>query len=217
MFRGGDNNSQGRDFGKRDYGEKRFGGGDRERPQMHEATCSDCGKRCEVPFKPSGDRPIYCSDCFSSHRESPSSDNRSPRRDFERSSSNSFPRRESSGSRFQDREMFDAICAKCGAKFELPFRPIGDKPVYCKGCFSQSGSCLKNDKPANQYKEQFDMLNAKLDRIIKALAPVIPEEKEKAEEISEVKKIEDKIKKAAKKPEKIAASKVADKKKKSKK
>lgn len=37
--------------------------GDR-RPQMHSAICDECGKKCEVPFKPTGDKPIYCSDCF---------------------------------------------------------------------------------------------------------------------------------------------------------
>ena len=32
---------------------------------MHKATCADCGKNCEVPFKPSRDKPVYCSNCFS--------------------------------------------------------------------------------------------------------------------------------------------------------
>lgn len=36
----------------------------RERPQMHSAVCATCGKRCEVPFKPTGEKPIYCSFCF---------------------------------------------------------------------------------------------------------------------------------------------------------
>jgi len=31
---------------------------------MYPATCSECGKSCEVPFKPSGDKPVYCNDCF---------------------------------------------------------------------------------------------------------------------------------------------------------
>jgi len=39
--------------------------GDRE---MHKAKCADCGNECEVPFKPSGDRPVYCSECFQKHR-----------------------------------------------------------------------------------------------------------------------------------------------------
>lgn len=32
--------------------------------QMFDAVCSECGKTCQVPFEPRGDRPIYCSDCF---------------------------------------------------------------------------------------------------------------------------------------------------------
>ena len=37
--------------------------------EMHETTCASCGKTARVPFKPSEDRPIYCSDCFSKVRE----------------------------------------------------------------------------------------------------------------------------------------------------
>jgi len=44
---------------------------------MHKAVCSDCGKGCEVPFRPSGDKPIYCSDCF--ERKGGGSPNRSSR------------------------------------------------------------------------------------------------------------------------------------------
>ena len=32
--------------------------------EMFSAVCDDCGKECKVPFKPSSDKPIYCSDCF---------------------------------------------------------------------------------------------------------------------------------------------------------
>ncbi|NTV29249.1 MAG: hypothetical protein HGA80_04120 [Candidatus Omnitrophica bacterium] len=31
---------------------------------MHQAVCAECKKECEVPFKPSGDRPVYCQECF---------------------------------------------------------------------------------------------------------------------------------------------------------
>lgn len=41
------------------------GGAPRE---MHSATCAACGKTCEVPFQPSGDKPVYCSDCFQGQR-----------------------------------------------------------------------------------------------------------------------------------------------------
>ena len=31
---------------------------------MYRATCADCKKECEIPFKPTGDRPMYCKECF---------------------------------------------------------------------------------------------------------------------------------------------------------
>ena len=45
-----------------------YGSGRRE---MHPATCAQCGKQTEVPFLPRGDRPVYCSDCFSKQPASP--------------------------------------------------------------------------------------------------------------------------------------------------
>jgi len=47
-----------------------FGGGFGGSREMHKATCADCKKECEVPFKPSGDRPVYCKDCFSKRKGS---------------------------------------------------------------------------------------------------------------------------------------------------
>src|SRR5262249_30733784 len=39
----------------------------RER-EMFSATCSSCGNEARVPFQPRGDKPVYCSDCFSKQR-----------------------------------------------------------------------------------------------------------------------------------------------------
>ena len=44
-----------------------FGQPDRE---MHPAVCAQCGSDTMVPFRPRGDRPVYCSDCFSTMRSS---------------------------------------------------------------------------------------------------------------------------------------------------
>ena len=46
---------------------------DRGPREMHKATCSECGKECEVPFKPSNDadgkpRPVYCKDCYAKRK-----------------------------------------------------------------------------------------------------------------------------------------------------
>ena len=36
--------------------------------EMHPAVCAQCGKDTTVPFRPRGDKPVYCSDCFSGIR-----------------------------------------------------------------------------------------------------------------------------------------------------
>ena len=38
---------------------------------------------------------------------------------------------------FQERSFTKAICAECKTECEVPFRPTGDRPVYCKDCFSK--------------------------------------------------------------------------------
>ncbi len=43
--------------------------------EMHTAICDKCGKKCEVPFKPRGSKPVYCSDCF---RKGESFESKSP-------------------------------------------------------------------------------------------------------------------------------------------
>lgn len=50
------------------------------RIEMHEVICDKCGEKCEVPFKPTSSKPVYCSECYSKE------DSRTPRG---RSSSNS--------------------------------------------------------------------------------------------------------------------------------
>jgi CxxC-x17-CxxC domain-containing protein len=58
-------------FGKREgFGKKSFGGSrgvnrdSGEEREMFDAVCSECGKACQVPFKPSGKSGVLCSDCF---------------------------------------------------------------------------------------------------------------------------------------------------------
>ena len=33
------------------------------------------------------------------------------------------------------REMYDAVCAECGAPTKIPFVPKNDRPIYCSECF----------------------------------------------------------------------------------
>ncbi|MDO8460059.1 MAG: DNA-directed RNA polymerase [Nanoarchaeota archaeon] len=58
-----------RGFGRsRQGGGRSFGGGGRSNfggpREMHKAVCSECKKECEVPFKPTEGKPVYCRDCF---------------------------------------------------------------------------------------------------------------------------------------------------------
>lgn len=63
---GRDNRGGGRGFG----GKGRSGRDDRSSfrnnapREMFKTTCSNCVKDCEVPFKPTTGKPVYCSDCF---------------------------------------------------------------------------------------------------------------------------------------------------------
>lgn len=51
------------------FGGSRSGGFRQNTPrEMHKVTCADCGKETEVPFVPSGDRPVYCRECYQQHR-----------------------------------------------------------------------------------------------------------------------------------------------------
>ncbi len=59
------------------YGSGGYGGGssssgyrDRGPREMFTATCSNCGKEAQVPFRPTSGKPVYCSDCFRTVRGS---------------------------------------------------------------------------------------------------------------------------------------------------
>lgn len=131
--------------GKKEFGQKSyFGNKDSERPTMHRATCDECGSPCQVPFKPMGSKPVYCNECFRANNEG---SERSERRDSGKSFGNkSF----SSGKSFGNGKSFGA---------------------------SKSYSPASSFKPAPQNagisKQQYEMLNVKLDKIMKMLASAL--------------------------------------------
>lgn len=152
-----------RDFNRGDRG-------DRERPAMHRAICNECGRPCEVPFRPSGDKPVFCSDCFGRRESSPEHRSERP----ERRDSFRNERRDSNEFSFDEKPMFRAICDKCHNECEVPFRPSGDKPVFCNDCFSsvrnERGPGNAGASNADQYKKQFETINSKLDYVLKMLS-----------------------------------------------
>jgi CxxC-x17-CxxC domain-containing protein len=86
-------------------------------------TCKDCGgqfvfsAREQQFFAEKGftNQPQRCRDCRQARRAQ-NGDSPAPR---------SSPR-----------PSFEAVCAACGVETTVPFRPRGDRPVYCRSCYS---------------------------------------------------------------------------------
>jgi len=85
--------------------------------------CSDCGASFtftaeEQDFYQSKgftNEPKRCPECRQARKS-------------ERRDNNSY------GSR---REMFPVVCAECGKDTTVPFQPTGERPVYCRDCYSK--------------------------------------------------------------------------------
>ena len=138
-------NSGERSFGKDRSGNRRFGGNrGGSRPDMHSAKCSECGNTCEVPFRPTGEKPVYCSDCFR--------------------------RRSNENSQDGGRSYSDNRDSK---------PRYNEKPLYRNS---------ENQNTEN-YKAQFENLNTKLDKILRALNPIVTENTKKVD-IAKTKELE---------------------------
>ena len=48
--------------------------------------------------------------------------------------------RKNQGSGGSARPNFEAVCAECGVTTTVPFRPRGDRPVYCRACYAAHGA-----------------------------------------------------------------------------
>ena len=90
-------------------------------------TCADCGTKCQVPFVPRNDKPVYCSDCFRQNKPQDSGSDR-----YSRDDRNSRYSRDD-----RPRESTTVTCADCRTECQVPFVPRNDKPVYCSDCFRQ--------------------------------------------------------------------------------
>ena len=105
----------------------RSAGGRGSAPALFKATCSKCGKPCEVPFRPTGGRSVLCSDCFKRDGDGPQK---------------RFGAKREGGSNFGEKRSFSS--------FKREPRPYAEKN-------------------SDDINEQFKILNAKLDEILKAL------------------------------------------------
>lgn len=93
-------------------------------------NCVDCGR--SFPFTAS-EQEFYASKGFT-NKPSRCSDCRAARKNSGGGRSGGY------GGGRQQREMFKATCSQCGGVAEVPFQPRGDKPVYCRDCFSSRPS-----------------------------------------------------------------------------
>ncbi len=100
-FKGSGRGSKGRGFGGGgSFFKDRGRGGDRDRErEMFRTTCSQCGRSCEVPFRPTGEKPVYCNSCFGAMKDS--DDSRPQRSSFGGDRNGGF--RERGNSRHENR------------------------------------------------------------------------------------------------------------------
>ena len=145
----------GRGFERRGFNDR----GSRGPAQMHQAVCDNCRKNCEVPFRPTSGKPIFCSNCFENNRGS-----------------------DSRPANFEEKRMFEAVCDNCGNSCKVPFQPRGDKPVYCSNCFGEKKGV------GSRENDQLEVLNNKLDRILQLLDQQPQEQSVATEETKVVKK-----------------------------
>jgi CxxC-x17-CxxC domain-containing protein len=68
--------------------------------------------------------------------------------------------------------MTKVTCSSCNVECEVPFKPTSSKPVYCKDCFSKqnkSSSYGQSRSSRDGSNKDFDIINKKLDKIMRAL------------------------------------------------
>lgn len=126
--------SVGRLYGGRDVGGENT---------LHQATCANCGKACEVPFLPRGNKPVYCKSCFKQY-----------------------------GKGETEQRMYPATCGNCGNVCTVPFRPVQGKPVFCKDCYGKPNvSASQHGVSTGDVTSQLASIHAKLDTILRTLKP----------------------------------------------
>lgn len=125
----------------KNWGDKRS---DDRQTTMHQATCANCGKPCEVPFRPVQGKPVYCKDCFSTIG-APSSGGFTPR--------DRYPKKE-----FRPRE-------ERGPRAFTPRESV--RPA------TENGRGNEEIRRGNEdIKKQLQTMNIKMDRMIQVLEKI---------------------------------------------
>lgn len=89
--RGGDRKSFGGGRNGGGFNSNRGGRGFGGPREMHDTVCAGCGDNCQVPFRPTGDKPVYCDNCFGKNEQKGGRNDRGGKKDFGNKNSNYKP------------------------------------------------------------------------------------------------------------------------------
>ena len=184
---------------------KSFGGGRNDsRPDMHSAVCSECGKNCEVPFRPTGSKPIYCSDCF--RDKGPQNNTRDRGRESNDRGRDSKPR-------FESKKPYQSDRAKETFNYKAQFEMLANKLDRIIDLLASKDNNKKTETPIAEVSRTEDLpkkvhtkkhnkkVNSDKKVDAKALKQAIGKSLNKDIKVKEVKEVELKAKKeVAKKP-----------------
>lgn len=92
---------------------------------------------------------------------------------------------------------YPAICDQCKQNCEVPFRPTGNKPIYCSNCFegkrdgpedrktrrfdNKTSNYQVNDKAREQLTKTIEKLDNKIDKLIEIMENIQNDNKKKME------------------------------------
>ena len=121
----------------RDDDKGSFGGrgrdGRTERHEMHDAVCDKCGNDCQVPFRPTEGKPIYCEDCYKNKSR-------------EAGSRSEFGKPKSNENLDQINKKLDKIITLLGGEKE----PVKEKPEIKKE------KAVEKEEPKLEYAETIE-------------------------------------------------------------
>jgi len=180
----GGGNSRGSSFGGGRSSGGRPGNRDFRDSQMFSATCAECQKTCEVPFRPTGDKPVYCSYCFSKHKEDGSD----------------HPRRNDGGGDRRDDRRDD--------------RPRGATNSFASRTpsFDRAPRPQADNSAITDLKKQIEIINNKLDKVMELLKRNDSQEIKKTPENKvDIKALSSVVKKAVTAPKVVVAKKAVSK------
>ena len=122
--------------------------------RRHQAVCAECGTSTTVPFRPSQDRPVYCSPCFRTQRDALSSPAGAPARGP--STTNQFPADGAAGPApgFPEMALRAAIRAALFRMNRSEPMPIQEKsiPLLLAGRMGRSGEAVTFITPDEERK-----------------------------------------------------------------